>query len=338
MLRVSFDEMYNELLRVLLKVGFTKERGELCAKLFAETSRDGVYSHGLNRFPRFIDYISKGYIDIHAEPVKVEQMGIVERWDGKQGPGNLNAHFAMNRAIEIAKENGMGCVALRNTNHWMRAGSYGWQAAEANCIGICWTNTLPNLPPHGSKESKFGNNPLVLAIPREEGPLVLDIAMSQFSYGQLESYELKNKELPLDGGFDSEGNLTKNPSKILQSKRPLPIGFWKGSGLSLMLDMIGMLLSGGRSTYELGKLESEYGVNQVFIAFDLSKLPDGDFVKKSMENTIKDLHCALPADENSEIRYPGEGTLAVRKENLELGVPVDEGIWNRVKNMMLDVK
>ncbi|MGE5604168.1 MAG: Ldh family oxidoreductase, partial [Bacteroidota bacterium] len=83
MLRVPYQQMYAEFLRVLLKIGFSQERAELCARLFADTSRDGVYTHGLNRFPRFIEYIREGYIDIHAVPELVEASGALERWDGK---------------------------------------------------------------------------------------------------------------------------------------------------------------------------------------------------------------------------------------------------------------
>src|SRR5437879_1923796 len=103
MIRVSFEKMKEEITRVLLKKGFSLERAEECALLFTEASLDGVYSHGLNRVPRFIDYIEKGLVNIHAEPNKIDGIGLLERYDGNLGPGNLNANFCMNRAIEIAR-------------------------------------------------------------------------------------------------------------------------------------------------------------------------------------------------------------------------------------------
>ena len=159
MLRVSYRDLYEALLRALLKLGFRQDRAERCARLFAETSRDGVYSHGLNRFPRFVEMIRNGVIDVRAEPVCIGRFGALERWDGRLGPGNLNAYACMDRALVLARTHGLGCVALRNTNHWMRGGSYGWQAAEAGAVGLCWTNTMPNLPPWGARECKVGNNP-----------------------------------------------------------------------------------------------------------------------------------------------------------------------------------
>ena len=86
-IRLSIEVISETLRTILTRVGFSNERAALCARLFAETSRDGVYSHGLNRFPRFIGAISDGLIDVNAEPSPVESFGALERWDGRSGPG-----------------------------------------------------------------------------------------------------------------------------------------------------------------------------------------------------------------------------------------------------------
>lgn len=330
-MRVPFEKMQGEFKRVLIKYGFPEERASQCARLFAENSLDGVYTHGLNRVPRFIEYIQKGLVDIHAVPTKVTGSGVMEQWDGNIGPGNLNATFCMDRAIAIAKEQGMGCVGLKNTSHWMRGGTYGWQAANAGCIGICWSNTMPNLPPWGAKECKLGNNPLVIAIPRKEGHVVLDMAMSQYSNGQLESYRLRGELLPVDGGFDTEGRLTRDPGEIEKSKRPLPIGYWKGSGLSLVLDLVAVILSSGLSTFRLGQLPGEQSLSQVFIAIDPLKVSSSQFIEQAMEEVLADMHQA--AADNGHAFYPGERTLATRRENQEKGIPVVESIWEKVTHL-----
>ena len=179
------------------------------------------------------------------------RFGALERWDGRSGPGNLNAYAAMERAMALSREHGVGCVALGNTNHWMRGGTYGWQAAEAGLIGICWTNTMPNLPPWGATEPCIGNNPLVIGVPRAKGPVVLDMAMSQFSYGALESYRKRGEALPVDGGFDADGNLTRDAGAIEASQRLLPVGYWKGSGLAVVLDAMAAMLSLGKATHQI---------------------------------------------------------------------------------------
>ena len=168
-------------------------------------------SHGLNRFPRFVRQIKAGVVRPDAEPVCAARFGPWEQWDGQLGPGNLNATAATDRAIALAKEHGLGLVALRNTNHWMRGGTYGWQAVGAGVAFIGWTNTTPNMPPWGTLTSKLGNTPVIIAIPRGDEPVVLDVAMSQFSYGKMETLQLRGEQLPMPGGYDEAGHLTTDP-------------------------------------------------------------------------------------------------------------------------------
>lgn len=332
-MRISYQEISDNLLRVLRKIGFAIDRAELCARLFADTSRDGVYSHGLNRFPRFIETIRNGVVDLRARPQIVDSHGAFERWDGRRGPGNLNAHECMSRAIALAREHGIGCVALRNTNHWMRGGSYGWQAADAGVIGVCWTNTMPNLPPWGASEPRLGNNPLVIAVPRPEGHIVLDMAMSQFSYGTLELYRARGEELPVIGGFDLDGNLTRDPGAIEASRRPLPIGYWKGSGLALMLDLLVAGLSGGQATHQVkADVLQESLLSQMFIAFDLPSI-DKEAATAELINEIIQFVQGPDSSGTGGARYPGQRTLEIRRQNLAEGIPVDPKIWEQVQQM-----
>ena len=185
---VSYAELAGTLERALAALGLEPDRAPRCAQLIADSTRDGVPSHGLNLFPRVASMIRRGAIDPRARAIRVAGRGALERWDGRRGVGALNAFDAMQTAIAGARASGIACVALGNTNHWMRGGSYGWQAADAGAIALCWTNTLPNLPPWGAASPRIGNNPLVVAVPRARGHVVLDMAMSQFSFGALESY------------------------------------------------------------------------------------------------------------------------------------------------------
>jgi 3-dehydro-L-gulonate 2-dehydrogenase len=326
-MRVAFDELARTLTTILTGRGMTAGHAELCARLFAETDRDGVYTHGVNRFLRFVRMIDSGAIDVHATAAVSAQVGLVERWDGKRGPGNLNAYACMDRAVKMAREHGLGCVALSNTTHWMRGGSYGWQAAEAAMIGICWTNTLPNLPAWGDRLPRLGNNPLVIAVPRMGGHVVLDMAMSQFSYGTLTAYRKRGEFLPVDGGFDTDGNLTRDPAAIERSLRPLPIGYWKGSGFSLVLDMIAAMMAGGRATHQIpADPEREVGVCQVFLAMNAAAFSDAGPIA---ERVIASL---------GGVRYPGERVLRTREENLLLGIPVDEATWAKVETLATGAK
>jgi len=327
---VPFDKLKSEFKRVLLALNFTEQKAEICATTFAENSRDGVYTHGLNRFPTFIEYIKNGWVDPDAEPTKDGAFGSLEQWNGNAGPGILNARFCMDRAIALANENGIGCVAIKNTNHWMRAGAYGWQAAEAGFIGICFSNTIANLPPWGGIDPRLGNNPLVIAIPRRGGHVILDMAISQYSVGKLNLYKNSNRKLPLPGGYDAEGNLSTDAAAILKSERLLPVGFWKGSGLSLVLDLLATVLSQGKSTAKITAGGNESGVSQVFIAI---KPGHADTTAELIEEIIDYTKTSRPVHEGGSIFYPGENTLLTREKSLKEGVWVDERIWEKVLGM-----
>jgi 3-dehydro-L-gulonate 2-dehydrogenase len=331
MLRVPYIDLYEALRRTMLELGLAEDRAALCARLFAETTRDGVYTHGLNRLPRFVATVRNGCVDVRAEAIKIAGVGSLERWDGRHGVGNLNAHAAMHRAMVLAKQNGIGGVALANTNHWMRGGSYGWLAAEAGFFAICWSNTLANVPAWGATTPTLGNNPLVIAVPRPGGHVVLDMAMSQFSYGTLAAYSKRGAPLPVDGGYDEAGNLTKDAGAIETSQRALPVGYWKGSGLSLVLDMLAAMLSGGLATHQL-PLDPllETGQSQIFLAIDPGAVASSQELSRIAEGVVGSLRDAVPVEPGKAIRYPGEETLRLREENMRLGVPVDPEIWQLI--------
>jgi 3-dehydro-L-gulonate 2-dehydrogenase len=232
----------------------------------------------------------------------------------------------MERAIGLSREHGIGCVAMANTNHWMRGGTYGWQAAEAGVIGMCWTNTMPNVPPWGGVEPAIGNNPLVMAVPRAKGHVVLDMAMSQFSYGALESYRKRGEPLPVDGGFDAEGNLTRDAGAIEASQRPLPVGYWKGSGLAVVLDAMAAMLSLGKATHQIAADSlRERALSQMFVTMNPAAVgANGDAVA---DGIVESLRGCAPGN---AARYPGERTREIREENRRSGLPVEDAIWAEI--------
>jgi 3-dehydro-L-gulonate 2-dehydrogenase len=332
-IRIPSDTMRSEFLRILLSLGFSEPRAEKCADIFTQNSLEGVYSHGVNRFPRFAKSIREGYIVPESVPTLTHAFGALEQWNGNLGPGPLNALFSTDRSIELAQENGIGLVAMANTNHWMRAGTYGWKAAKKGFVFICWTNTCPNMPAWGAKDPRLGNNPIVFAVPYKEGAIVLDFAMSQFSYGKMEEYRNAGKTLPYPAGFNKQSNLTANPVEILETWRPIPIGYWKGAGFSLLLDIMATILTGGLATHQIDKCSSESGVSQVFIAINTKSLNNFPAIDNTVNQIIDDLKKSVPENEVTQIRYPGENVAQIRNENLKNGIPVNVGIWNKILSL-----
>ena len=144
---------------------------------------------------------------------------------------------------------------------------------------------------------------------------------SQFSYGALESYRKRGEALPVDGGFDANGNLTRDAAAIEASQRALPVGYWKGSGLAVMLDAMAAMLSLGKATHQI-EADSlrETAVSQVFVAMNPGTVPE-DVV----DGIVESLHKC-----GGGSRYPGERTLRIREENRRLGLPVEEAVWAEI--------
>ena len=261
--------------------------------------------------------------------------GALERWDGTRGPGNLNALAAMERAIELGRAHGIGCVALGNTNHWMRGGTYGWQAAEAGMIGICWTNTMPNLPPWGGVEPVVGNNPLVFAVPRAKGHVVLDMAMSQFSYGTLEGYRKRGELLPVDGGFDEAGNLTRDPGAIEKIVAAAAgwllegLGTLDGAGHDCRDDVAGQ----GDERASVGPAVGGRASSQMFVTMNPEAFGPSPRAAEIADEVVASVQAAKPVKDGGKVRYAGEKVLRVREENDKLGLPVEETTWEKILAM-----
>ena len=299
-MRISYEELLAKFQKILESRGFSGEHARDAATVFAQNSLDGVYSHGVNRFPRVVEYLDKGEIDCHSIAECVERMGAIERWDGHRGFGPLNARLAMGRACKLAKECGVGVVALGNNNHWMRV----------------------------------GNNPFIMSIPRSDGRhAVVDCAVSQFSYGKIEETRLKGRQLPVPGGYDSEGNLTTDPAKIEESWRVLPMGYWKGSGISIALDLIATVLTNANSVSKIGTFGDEVGLSQVMIAIDPCKFNSVELTDRIVDEILADIKASQPAETGGEVFYPGEIELNTRKENLANGIPVIDEVWQTILSL-----
>lgn len=332
-IKILPNDLRSEFFRILTAAGFDEHKASICADVFTENSIDGVYSHGVNRFAKFIGFVRAGAVVPNNESILKNKAGNLEQWDGQQGAGIVNALKATDRAVELAKQSGIGCVALARTNHWMRGGTYGWRAAKAGCIFIGWSNTIANTPAWGAVNHKLGNNPMVIAVPYQDEAIVLDIAMSQFSYGAMEMYQIKKEKLPVHGGFDSRGQLTNDPSEIIKTLRTLPIGYWKGSGLSLLLDILAAVLSGGLSVAEVSSQDMEKNLSQIFIAVDGSKVGDQHSIARVIKNIIDDLKTSVPDASGKPVRYPGENVLKTRATNLSEGIPVSSSVWKEIKSL-----
>lgn len=330
MLYVSYDEAVRAMERGLLRY-LPEEEARRFAEIFAGNSLDGVLSHGMNRYPRYLSDMEKGLCDPHVTRAeRVSGFGALEVWDAHFGVGPLIADQMAGRAVELAGAHGIACVSLRNNSHWLRAGRYALAIADRGMVAICLTNTCMNLAAWGTLEPSTGNNPIAMGIPRSKGSLVMDMAVSQYAYGKLELMAQQGKMLDTPCGYDCEGRETCDPAQIIKSGRMMPMAMWKGSALSIMTDLIASSLSLGRTSRMIGATAAgEKGMSQVFIAIHPASVVDMRAVEAQMEETIAFLH-SLPPHDGHSVRVPGENLAQIRARGLEQGIPVAEETWSLI--------
>jgi 3-dehydro-L-gulonate 2-dehydrogenase len=327
--RIPADHLVPHLTALFVAEHVPEARARRLAELFTQASADGVYSHGVHMVPNLLRLLRSGQIaDTQSDPRLIAEFGALRRYDGLDGLGPLNAEFCIDRAMELADAHGVGCVALQNNRHWGRPGNCGWRAAEKGFLAICWTNTLPNMPAWGDARQtpSVGNNPLVFAAPGEGGAhLVLDMALSQFSYGRLATHRAEKEPLPVPGGTDASGAPTTDAAAILNGGSVWPIGFWKGTGLALLLDAFATILADGAATYSLTPGGGgDHGVSQVYLAFQPQHLGGGGAAQRTREILH---HFALASPQS---RYPGQAALAHRRRSEIEGIYVRDDIWREL--------
>ena len=331
MIYVSYSEAVAAMERGLERF-MPKAQAHRFAEIFAGNSADGVHSHGMNRYPRYIGDIQSGLCNANVyEAERISGFGGLEVWDAHFGVGPLIAEQVTGRAIELATAHGIACIALRNNSHWLRAGRYGLMMADAGMMGICMTNTCMNLVAYGAKEPSTGNNPITFAIPRRAGSLVMDMAVSQYAFGKLEIMAQEGRMLDTACGYDVNGELTNDPKKIIESGMMMPMALWKGSALSIMIDMMTAALSLGRTSHEIGvPTAGEKGMSQIFICMHPAAVSDMDEMDRKIEETIAFLGGLEARKGSGGVHAPGENLARVRARHMEQGIPVTEATWEKI--------
>ena len=331
-MRIPFEEVTETLKEKLIKYGSPEDYAGQVAYVMAENSLEGVYTHGINRYMRLINNIRDGLTMPKEIAGNIAGLGGYEIWDGKLGFGIVNAQLCTNRAIELARTHGIACVSLRNTSHWLRGGTYGKMTAEAGMLGIHFTNARTNMCAWGTQQHCLGNNPLVLAVPRANGDHVIaDTSFSQYSYGKLQLARLEGRMMPQPGGYDENGQLSCDPAVILKSQKILPMGEHKGASIAMLLDLITAVSSFGNCASMVAKLpgNDEHSFSQTFIVINPLALGDQETFSAIVENAVNCVLNAKPLP-GGTVHYPGQSMKRYRTENLEQGIPVNEGVWTDI--------
>jgi len=302
------------------------------ADIMVESDLMGVPSHGVRMLPALLKGILDGKATVHPNIHITKEHKATCVLEGDNGPGRFVSSEGMKHAVSRAKEFGIGACLATNVTHWGRAFAFAMRAAQAETIGICTTNAIPNTQAWNSTFPLVGNNPLGIGIPRKgSNPIVLDIAMSQAAHGKVATYAREGKQVPLGWGLNSAGEPTTDPNEILQSFRLLPFGGHKGTGLAIMMELLTGALAGTKLSHEI--LQAERGAlnpftTKLFIAIDVQAMSSIDALGAKIEQYARWLQTTEPS---IDITLPGDRSWQARDDNLKHGIPIHLDIVNELR-------
>ncbi|MEK9662005.1 MAG: Ldh family oxidoreductase, partial [Alphaproteobacteria bacterium] len=271
--RIGADELTTFAADILEAAGCTRDGAESWADMLIWANLRGADSHGVLRLPRYLEYLTDGTVDPRGEMKIVRSDGALVVLDAGRTPGSVGMNRGMDEAIAAARENGVGWCNVQNTTHSGAIGYFALRAAEAGMVGIVMVASMPFMAYHGSREPGVSTNPLAIAVPGGSAePIVFDMSTATVANGKIMAARDRGEEIPAGWGIDAEGRDTTDPTKV---RTLLPLGGAKGSGLSLMIEILASVLVGNPVIAPaLAGTNEGHKMNAVCLAVDIGAAGD----------------------------------------------------------------
>jgi LDH2 family malate/lactate/ureidoglycolate dehydrogenase len=334
--RIAAAELQRFAAAVFEAAGLSPAHAATVASGLTQAELRGQGSHGVSRLLSvYVKRLRAGATNPRPVPTIVTQRGGAALVDGDNGPGQVVGAMAMSLAIELARERGVSCVAVRRSNHYGAAAFYLQQALAAQMIGFTTTNAPPSMPPFGGRVSFLGTNPLALAVPSAtQGPVLLDMATSVVAKGKI---QLMDKEgqmtIPAGWALDADGNPTCDTKAALGGMM-LPVGGHKGYGLALVVEILSAVLAGAAFGPHLGSLYADLDrgqdVGHCFCALDVSAFGSAEAFLERMDALISEIRAVPTQPGVSEILLPGEVESRCAQRYAVDGIPFDAGVYAEI--------
>lgn len=332
---VSAVSLHDYCKALFAHLGLSEQHAELSAESMVLTNLWGIDSHGVLRLPIYIERMINGAINVNPSIATAGQQSAFEVLDGDGGLGYVVGHLAVEKAIEKAKNSGIGAVAVRNSNHFGAAALYAKKATDAGMIAISMTNVGPNLVVPGGSKPITGNNPLAFGAPTRSGfPMLLDISMSAVAGGKLLLAQEKSESIPEGWATDKEGHPTTDPHAGFGGFL-LPLGGHKGFGLSLMIDIMCGVMSGGAFQFGItsmyNKPNDSSETSHMMIVINPTVSMEMDAFLDNMDAFCKTVKSSPMWDEKQSMYIPGELEHLKKQERLVTGIPLPKSLYNELQ-------
>lgn len=309
---------------ILLALGATAAEAEIIVDglMTASLWWHPGQGQGLEKLFRYRRRVNGGGIVAGAEMRWIAEGPSFALLDAAKGFGYVAAQRAMERSVDLALQNGVGMVGVRNSNHFGIAGYHAVWAANRGCIGWVFTNARAEMAPWGAVEPVLGTNPWGIAIPRSDDfPIVLDIALTMSGKGMMRWYEKLGRPIPASWALTPDGRTTTDPSEAMDGPL-LPIGEYKGYGLSLASDVLAGVMTGALFGMSVFQDEQDYGVGHMMLAVNPDVfIPRADFDNR-LAKLVQEIKSAPAIDKDRPVMLPGEIEHNRMEQRRREGVPV----------------
>jgi LDH2 family malate/lactate/ureidoglycolate dehydrogenase len=324
-LRISLETLYHFCKEILLAAGVSATEASLVAESLTQADAAGLFSHGSVRLlPIYVRRLLAG--TTHAAPniQVIRQLGSVALLDGDGGLGQIVGNQAVQLAVTMATDHGVGVVGVRNSSHFGASAFFAKKAVAAGMIGVVMTNAPANMPPWGGRKPYFGTNPLCVALPcGDEAPVILDMSTSVVARGKIVMAATTGKSIPEGWAIDRDGHPTQDASAALDGA-VLPVGGYKGSGLALIIDALCGVLTGAAFGTHIVNLYDEgdavQNVGHFFMALNVEALMPLDEFKARMDQFVQEVRTQPRMPNVDQILVPGELEFAEARKSSEHGI------------------
>jgi L-2-hydroxycarboxylate dehydrogenase (NAD+) len=315
LVKVSIDNLCMVVLDALSKVGVSLEDAKIILDTILFANRRGVTTHGVGRLPLYIHKIQSGHFNPKHEIESLIDNQAYALLDAHNGFGQVAAYVSTQTVIRKAKKFGIAVVGVRNSNNFGTAGYFGDMAARQGCAAMVYANAAPAIAPFGGNKTIFGTNPICYAFPGTDtlDPILLDMATTVAARGKIRLAAKNGEKIPFDWAIGPDGKPTDDPSVALLGSL-LPIGGYKGYGLSMFVDILAGLLTGSQfagSVKNLSKMEVDSGNGHLFIAIDVEKF----MPRNVLYDRVRLFYNSVRAcGEDGKIFMPGEKEYITMRE------------------------
>lgn len=310
----------------LVARGLSEADARRVADGLVEADLRGVSSHGVSRVPIYCERLRRGLVNPAPHITATRKTPVTVLVDGDDGMGFVVAHRAMNEAIAMARESGLGLAVAKRSTHYGMAALYVLQAMEADMISLVFTNSSPALPVWGGRSKLLGSAPLAAGAPGGRmGPYVLDMAMTVIARGKIRLAAQRGEPIPTGLALDSEGRPTTDPAKAFEGVC-LPFGGHKGAGLAMLMDILGGVFTGAAFAGDVVNPYLDFsGVQNVghfFLAIRPDLFMSMEDYRARMDTLVERVKACPRAEGFDEILMPGEPEARTRAARLETGIPL----------------